>query len=149
MKLTKYSQPKHGMKVTCKIRGKKIEDAKISIDSIGNVYICQNVCGLIRRSYVDQLGYSYSWHLTSGKVWSADVEDLETTEPPKKRRGPKSYRIVVWDERDGDPVRVFEHADEAEEFVKELIKREEVIIDSIRVYPAKKPFKVEVTHELV
>ena len=33
---------KHNQKVTCEIDGKKITDAKISIDKDGTPYICQN-----------------------------------------------------------------------------------------------------------
>jgi len=52
---------KHNQKVTCKIEGEKITDAKISIDEYGTLYICQNKKD--GSSADDKLGYRYSWKL--------------------------------------------------------------------------------------
>ena len=60
MKTIPYSRFKHGQRVTCEIEGKKIDDAKISIDSDGTVYVCQNVHeGSKAENKFDYL-YSYS-----------------------------------------------------------------------------------------
>lgn len=61
--LTKKSQVRHGMRVTCKIDGKEISDAKISMEG-DSMYICQNV--LSGSGCKDKLGYKYSWFVTSG-----------------------------------------------------------------------------------
>ena len=51
----------HNQKVTCEIYGKKITDAKISIDEYGTPYICQNEK---EGATTDNLlGYKYSWQL--------------------------------------------------------------------------------------
>lgn len=49
---------KHGQKVTCKIRGKEVKDAKISINKDGEIYICQNINCCANAD--DKLGYKYS-----------------------------------------------------------------------------------------
>lgn len=59
-----YSRFKHGQKVTCKIDGEQIDDAKVSIDKDGDVYVCQN-----KKNGVDaenKLGYEYSWRIFYG-----------------------------------------------------------------------------------
>lgn len=57
----KYNQFKQGKKVTCKIEGKKITDAKINIHKNGDVLICQNKKDGYATS--NKLGYKYSWRL--------------------------------------------------------------------------------------
>lgn len=54
---------KHGDKVTCKIKQISITDARISIDSDGTPYICQNAASGSTAS--NMLGYSCSWMLES------------------------------------------------------------------------------------
>lgn len=82
MKLTKYSQLRHGMKVTCKINGKKITDAKLSMDKNGSYYVCQNESFGIRAE--DMLGYGKSWLLAykgeDAELWHPSVTDLESVE---------------------------------------------------------------------
>ena len=57
---------KHNDRVTCKIYGTEITDARISIDEYGTIYICQNEkAGLIAQ---DTLGYKYSWSSSSTRV---------------------------------------------------------------------------------
>ena len=52
---------KHNQKVTCEIDGKKITDARISINADGDPFICQNKKN---GSYTEnKLGYKYSWGL--------------------------------------------------------------------------------------
>ena len=59
---------KHNQKVICEIKGTKITDARISIDSSGIPYICQNqVDG---NDAENKLGYKYSW------VLGGDFTDL-------------------------------------------------------------------------
>ena len=50
---------KHGDRVKCTIDGTDIDDAKISIDKDGTIFICQN--RKIGRDAEDKLGYKYSW----------------------------------------------------------------------------------------
>ena len=52
---------KHNQKVVCEIDGKKITDAKISIDKDGTPYICQNEIDGVTADNL--LGYKYSWQL--------------------------------------------------------------------------------------
>ena len=52
---------KHNQKVVCEIDGKKVTDAKISIDKYRTPYICQNEK---EGTTTDNLlGYKYSWQL--------------------------------------------------------------------------------------
>ena len=53
----------HNDRVTCKIDGTEITDARISINKNGRTYICQNE----RNGGIanDKLGYKYSWSLSS------------------------------------------------------------------------------------
>jgi hypothetical protein len=51
----------HGKKVTCKIWGDFIDDARISVDD-GIVYVCQNIkMGIYCNN---KLGYKYSWYIS-------------------------------------------------------------------------------------
>lgn len=68
---------KHGDRVTCTIYGTKITDAKISIDSNGAPYICQNEKDGIGAD--DKLGYEYSWRLNKDFT-GGDVSDLKLAE---------------------------------------------------------------------
>jgi hypothetical protein len=52
----------HGQRVTCEIQGKKVTDARISIDEDGTPYICQNEINGLNTD--TKLGYKYSWRLT-------------------------------------------------------------------------------------
>jgi len=56
-----YSRFKHGQRVTCKIERERIDDAKISIDEYGEVYVCQNKKDGCDTD--DKLGYAYSWSI--------------------------------------------------------------------------------------
>jgi len=51
----------HGQKVTCRIMGIEIVDAKISINKAGIPFICQNYMKGINPE--DSLGYRYGWSL--------------------------------------------------------------------------------------
>lgn len=66
----------HGMRVTCKIKGEEIKDAKISIGSLGRIYICQNIKN--GTDTIDKLGYKYSWCIDSGT--NLDLEMSSTTD---------------------------------------------------------------------
>lgn len=61
-----YNKFKHGQRVTCEIKGDIIEDAKISIDYYGMIYICQNK--MEGDEPEDKLGYKYGWKITYKKV---------------------------------------------------------------------------------
>lgn len=54
-----YSRFKHGQRVACKIEGTQIDDAKISINKDGAIFICQNKRIGVRAD--DKLGYASSW----------------------------------------------------------------------------------------
>jgi len=57
---------KHNDRITCKIDGIEITDARVSINKNGMSYICQNEKnGGITE---DKLGYKYSWTLDSSCV---------------------------------------------------------------------------------
>ena len=71
MKTIPYSQFKHGQRCTCEIDGKKVTNAKISIDSHGDVYVCQNVVDGADAD--NMLGYKYS-------VWLAENTEEQTIE---------------------------------------------------------------------
>ena len=82
-KLTKYEELKHGLKVKCKIKGIQINDAKLSINKDGRVYICQNQ---IEGSPCaeEYLGYEYAWCTAfeneDSKDWSKAVTALKSVE---------------------------------------------------------------------
>ena len=63
MKTIPYNKFKHGQRVICDIAGTKIDDARISIDRDGRLYVCQN----IKKGGVayNKLSYKYSWYLLS------------------------------------------------------------------------------------
>jgi galactitol-specific phosphotransferase system IIB component len=52
---------KHGDKVTCNIKGQRIDDAKVSINERGSIFICQNIKK--GSGTPDKLGYEYSWNI--------------------------------------------------------------------------------------
>ena len=59
----------HGAKITCRIDGRMIWDAKVSMKDPKHIHICQNIAN---GAYVsDKLGYKYSWFLDN------EVTDLE------------------------------------------------------------------------
>lgn len=103
MKLAKYSQLKHGMKVLCEIDGKEIKDAKISIDEDGRVYVCQNVKDGFDAE--DKLGYKYSWILSYEgediEDWDDNVKNLRTAEKTLDDFSTLEIGDVLVD-RDGD-----------------------------------------------
>ena len=82
MKLTNYNQLKDGIKVRCKIRSTQIDDARLSIDSAGNVFVCQNEYFGLPTD--DQKGYKCSCLLTSNDdstdVWARNITNLESVE---------------------------------------------------------------------
>ena len=103
-KLTKYSELKHGMRVTCKIKDIQINDAKLSINKDGNVYICQNK--LSRYNAENKLGYKYSWWVANYNKnlenWNTYVTDLESVEEVENRKiksikVKKDYKFSLWD----------------------------------------------------
>lgn len=52
---------KHGMSIACIIDNVEINNAKISINEDGKIYICQNMCdGGVADN---KLGYKYSWNI--------------------------------------------------------------------------------------
>jgi len=65
MKL-KYKDLKHGMRITCEILSTKIDDAKISINDYGDMFICQNTWRGLTAD--DNLGYEYSWRIAKSEV---------------------------------------------------------------------------------
>lgn len=67
MKNIPYEKFKHGQRVTCEIRGLKITDAKISIDSDGTAYICQNIANGVRAE--DKLGYRMGWTINRAEYY--------------------------------------------------------------------------------
>jgi hypothetical protein len=71
---------KTGDRVTCKINGIEITDAKISVDTDGDLYICQNVQNGIDAQ--DKLGYKYSWffYFLEDGITDNDITELKKVE---------------------------------------------------------------------
>lgn len=110
MKLTKYSQLKHGMKVTCEIYGVKITDAKISINIFGDAFICQDKKNdYFLRLIKDKFGYKCWWILA---FKDEDIDDWEEHITNLQTAGPRTLRdMVVGDiivDEDGDEAMVLE-----------------------------------------
>lgn len=73
---------KHGQKVKCTINGSKIDDAKISIDSDRQMFICQHIKDGCDAD--NKFGYKYSWTADSPSVTNlrtvvdkTNLEDME------------------------------------------------------------------------
>jgi hypothetical protein len=65
----------HGEYVTCEIGDRVISDARLSIDSAGDVFICQNTKDGSQSD--NMLGYRYSWFL------DYHVTDLRHVQPSR------------------------------------------------------------------
>lgn len=65
---------KHGQKVKCEIEGVKVNDARISIDRDGDIYICQNERN--GAGAEDKLGYKYSWWIKNGSNDKLKLEGI-------------------------------------------------------------------------
>jgi len=63
MQTIPYSKFRHGRKLKCKIKGVQIDDAKISVDSDGYIYICSNEGNADGCDADNKLGYRYSWKI--------------------------------------------------------------------------------------
>jgi hypothetical protein len=63
MQTIPYSKFRHGRKLKCKIKGVQIDDAKVSVDSRGRVYICSNEGNADEYHTNNKLGYRHSWLL--------------------------------------------------------------------------------------
>lgn len=63
IKTAKELKKLHGVKVSCKIKDRYIEDAKIAVEK-NSIYICQNVKD--GSDAKDKLGYTYSWIISGG-----------------------------------------------------------------------------------
>ena len=69
--LTK-EQVKHGQRIRCKIHGKEVGDARVSI-FMDTVYICQDV--ISGSNPKEMFGYKYGW------CWDANVTDVTAANP--------------------------------------------------------------------
>lgn len=69
---------KHGDRVTCKINGKEISDARISIGSSGAHYICQNI--MMEMTAKEQFGYRSAWFFNVDSPESDGVTELKLKE---------------------------------------------------------------------
>lgn len=58
-----YSKFKYGQRVACKIKEQQINDAKISIDDDGTLYICHNNEDADGAEANNKLGYEFSWKI--------------------------------------------------------------------------------------
>ena len=97
MQLTKYSQLKHGMRVRCKINGMQVDDAKLSIDKNGSVYVCQNEEE--GTDAEDKLGYLFSYLFAyKNDTEFGEVEDLESID--KSEWQAKYYKDDMWFNKD-------------------------------------------------
>jgi len=87
---------KNGDRVTCKILGTEITDARISIGKDGMLFICQDVKNGVNAE--DKLGYKYAWYLFKDFTHT-DVTDLKLATTPTWDS--LSWKDIVLDE-DGD-----------------------------------------------
>ena len=87
---------KHGDKVTCKIEGVHIDDARISVVE-GRYHICQNEKN--GDSIKDRLGYKFSWFFNPKNCLFYDVSDLRIVEEQKTE---KPRTILSEPLREGD-----------------------------------------------
>jgi hypothetical protein len=107
MKLTKYNQLTHNMKVTCTINGIKIDDAKLSIDRrTGKVFICQDY----KRGYntENKLGYKFSWFLAGRNEnidkWDKNIKNLESVEKVNTGFDPENLTFNGVKIKEGDRI---------------------------------------------
>jgi len=63
--VTCIDQLKDGDRIRCKITGEEVNDARISIDDIGDIYICQDTRNGF--SVDDKKGYRFSWKCYNSK----------------------------------------------------------------------------------
>lgn len=87
---------------------------------------------------------------SDGKVWWMMEKDCVLIKG-KRSRPAKSKTvkfIAIYDEEDGDPHKKFTSKKEVLEWYKEAQEDEDIIFDSIEVYPVGKPMKVEVSFRL-
>lgn len=97
--ITRYDQLRHGMRVRCKIFGEQVNDAKISVNADGTIYICQN---MRHDSWAtDKLGYRCSWRTWNPEVGKTffeylslhDISDLVAVDDIK-REAPEPWTPV-------------------------------------------------------
>ena len=72
---------KHGDRVTCKINGVQINDARISIDEHGCYFICQNRKKGEKAKIF--FGYRYSWFFDPEDMKEDGVSDLRIVKEPR------------------------------------------------------------------
>lgn len=91
---------KHGMRIRCKIHGQIIDDARVSIDPDGGIFICQNY---EKGSYAKELfGYKYSWYAGSnGRIFLIAVSDIKIIDEERqisvKRDAGNQSDLIVGD----------------------------------------------------
>ena len=86
---------KNGDRVTCKIHGTEITDARISIDKDGTPFICQNVKS--GSPAEDKLGYKYSW-IIYRNFTHPYVKDLKLATPTWDSL---SWKDIILDDKGG------------------------------------------------
>lgn len=83
MKITRYDQLRHGMRVRCIIGGRQINDARISISEDDReenyAYICQNYISGDNGAEYD-FGYCYSWIIFGNSENWDSIEEIESIE---------------------------------------------------------------------
>lgn len=88
---------KHGDRVTCKIDGMEITDARISVERGGSNYICQNV--LTGTIASEQFGYKYAWFFNVDSPQDEGVTELKLKERTIKSH-PLEEGDVLFDLKD-------------------------------------------------
>ena len=76
-----------GMRVTCNINNKIIDDAMLSLNVNNQWFVCHNVEWLNGATAHDMKGYGYSWGIGKGTpigMKADSVTDLQPTKPAKK-----------------------------------------------------------------
>jgi len=75
-------------------------------------------------------------------------QELALAKPGRPSKLKPIQFIAFYDETDGDPAKKFTSKKELNEWLKEAQKDENIIFDSIEVFPVGKPMKIEMSFKL-
>jgi hypothetical protein len=86
----KQFTPVHGQWITCEINGVKIKNARVSIATVGNVYICHNSRLLLDYKVINRLGFNHAYYIGyiggGGLFFIApEVKNLKPATPRKTK----------------------------------------------------------------
>lgn len=86
---------KHGMRVTGKLEGRDLNDAKICINEDGTVFVCQDVLdGSPFAEYKFRFKYAWGLYNNNGNIcYTRGSTNLKPVETPEKVDHPKHYNL--------------------------------------------------------